>query len=279
MRQVIIRLKELLSTTGETPSALSEYHVLWIAFVIFITLALVILFSDASNKTTRIIITTAWAVMLIFELLKQFEYSTSVVDEQIKFAYNLGAFPYYFCSTPLYVFPLAAFMKDGHKRNTAIVFLSTFSVIGGLAIFIMPKSVLSGHVFVNFQSMLHHGIQIFMGLYLASRYRGLLTREHFLKATHAFLFMSYLAFLLNGAFVNILHVFGQSTSINLFFISPYQRYVPPLLKGMGIEKLPYPIFVAMYLFLFIALAYALMRVEKIITEKIRYDKIKDFTNI
>lgn len=279
MKEVIIRLKELISTTGEAPKSLSGYHIAWIAFVIGITVTLVLLFSNASDKATRIIIATAWAVMLMFELLKQFKCNIDVVDEEIKFAYNLGVFPYQFCSTPLYVLPIVAFMKDGQKRNTAIVFLSTFSVIGGLAVFAVPESVLSGYIFVDFQSMLHHGIQIFIGLYLASRYRMLLTHEHFSRATHAFLFMSYLAILLNAAVVDILRVLGKSISINLFFINPYQRYVPPVLNGMGIEKLPYPIFVAIYLSLFIALAYALMRVEKFITEKIRYDKIKTFANI
>lgn len=279
MNQAIIRLKELTSTTGEAPKPWGGYHLAWIAFVLGMTMIFILLFSDSSDKATRIIIATAWAVMLTFELLKQFECNTSVAGEKIKFAYNFGVFPYHFCSTPLYVLPLAAFMKEGNKRDTAIVFLSTFSVIGGLAVFIVPESVILGHVLVDFQSMLHHGIQIFIGLYLASRYRRLLTREHFSRATHAFLFMSYLAILLNAAIVDILRVLGKSTSINLFFINPYQRYVPPALNGMGIENLPYPIFVAIYLSLFIALAYALMRVEKFITEKIRYDKIKTFANI
>ena len=279
MKDILIDLKKLLSTTGEAPKPLGNYHLLWITAVIIITITLVTLFSDASNKTTRIIIATIWILMLIFEIIKQIHCSLYVSGDQITWSYNWGAFPYQFCATPLYILPFAAFSRDGWHRRTAIVFLSSFAIIGGLAIFIFPNSVLSGNKFVDFQSMFHHGIQIFLGVYLASRYRNLLTNEHFKGATIAFLFMAYLAILLNVTYSKISTALEGYHTFNMFFLSPYERYVPPALKDVGIETLPYPVFLIGYLSLFILAAYALMKTLKLVTDKINYEKIWSITKI
>ena len=218
MKELLIRLYEVLSVRGDVPVPYGEYHFSWIIAVVIVTLSFILLFSKVNDKTARIIIATAWAIMLIMELLKQLINCMTISGEEIIWGYNLGVFPYQFCSTPLYVMPMAAFMKDGYRRNTAIVFLSTFALIGGLAVYIAADSVLTGHKFVDFQSMIHHGIQIFIGLYIASRYRNVLTNKNFNRATIAFLFMSYFAILLNVTFMKIFEIRGIDSSINLFFI-------------------------------------------------------------
>lgn len=275
MKKLLINLLNLLYKRGEVPLPLGGYHIAWIIATLSIAAMLIILFSDASEKATRIIIASAWALMLVMELLKQVAGNVYVIDEKIVFHYRWDFMPYQFCSTPLYVLPLAAFMREGQKRDTAILFLSTFSVIGGVVVFSIPDSVLSDHIFINFQSMLHHGIQIFIGLYLASRYRRLLTKEQFSYTAFAFLFMSYLAINLNMLFCEA----SMSTVVNFFFINPHNRYIPPLLENLGLEKVPYIIFLVGYLGLFILGAFLLMKAEKFITEKINYDKIKIIKNI
>ncbi len=267
MKGFIIRLYEILSVRVDAPKPYSQYHLTWIIAVAAIALVLALLFSRVSDKTARIIIASAWAVMLIMELLKQFVNCIHISGEEITWRYNFGVFPYHFCSTPLYVLPMAAFMKDGYRRNTAIVFLATFAVIGGLAVYIAPDSVLLGHRFVDFQSMLHHGIQIFIGLYIASKYRNILTNKNFNRATIAFLFMSYLAILLNVTFMKIFEIQGIISSINLFFINPYIRYIPPVLDGLGIEKLPYLVFLFGYLTIFVAISYLLMKALSFLNKK------------
>lgn len=197
--------------------------------------------------------------MLIMELLKQLVNCMEISGEEIIWKYNFGAFPYQFCSTPLYVMPAAAFMKSGKCRSAAIVFLATFSIIGGLAIYIAPDSVLSGHKFADFQSMLHHGIQIFIGIYLGARYRELMTRKRFFRATIAFLYMTCLAIFLNVTLTKIFEIKGITAQVNFFFVNPYVRYIPSMLEGLGLEKLPYLTFLFGYVAIFIAVSYLLMR--------------------
>lgn len=260
MKELIIKLYEALSVRGDTPKPCGEYHIAWIIAVVIATLALTLLFSRAKDKTARIIITFAWVVMLLFELLKQFFNCMYISGGEIVWKYNFGAFPYQFCSTPLYILPLVALMNNGRSRDAAIVFLSTFAIIGGLAVYIFPDSVLTGHKFVNFQSMLHHGIQIFIGLYIASRYRKTLTNRNFASATLSFLFMTGLAIFLNVMFTRWFEIKGISSSINLFFVNPYVRYIPPVLEGLGLESLPYPVFLLGYITIFIAISYLLMKI-------------------
>ena len=267
MNEILIKIYKALSVRQEEPQPFGEYHITWILIVAAVTVALILFFSRASEKTTRIIIGSSWAVMLAMELLKQLVNFMTVSSDQITWGYNFGAFPYQFCSTPLYILPLAAFMKEGRGRDTAIVFLSTFAVIGGLATYIVPETVLNGHRFIDFQSMLHHGIQIFIGIYLAVRYRARLTRKNFGRATLAFLFMTSIAILLNVLFMKIF-----SASVNLFFVSPYVRFIPSVLEGLGLDKLPYPVFLFGFLALFIIIAYLLMLGLSLLAKIILHEK-------
>ena len=275
MKNLLSKLLSGLSQKGETPLPLSSYHITWIVVTLSTLAILTIFFSNASEKTTRIITASAWVLMLAMEVLKQIAGNVFIVEGEIIVRYRWDFFPYHFCSTPLYVLPLVAFMKEGQKRDTAILFLSTFAVIGGLTVYAMPDSVLTDDIFINFQSMLHHGIQIFIGLYLASRYRGLLTKRQFSFATFAFLFMSYLAFNLNMVFCDL----SMGGAVNFFFINPHNRYIPAFLESLGLDKIPYILFLTGFLGLFILGAFLLMKLEKFITEKINYDKIKIIKSI
>ena len=275
MKELIIKLYEALSARGDAPKPYGEYHLWWIIAVVIATLALTLLFSRVKDKTVRIIIASAWAVMLIFELLKQFVNCMYISEGEIVWRYNFGAFPYHLCSTPLYILPMVAFMKDGRRRNTAIVFLATFAVIGGIAVYIAPDSVLGGHKLVDFQSMLHHGIQICIGLYIASRYRNALTNRNFASATLAFLLMTGLAIFLNVMLTRWFEIKGISSSINLFFVNPYERYVPPVLAGLGIEKLPYLVFLFGYIAIFTAISFAFMKGLTLISGKNKMTRISD----
>ena len=273
MKRALIWLLERLSATGEIVPSYGSYHLAWIFATVAITAILILFFHSAPDKTVRIIISSVWALMLVMEILKQMNGSLHVVDGEIIFAYNWSIFPYQFCSTPLYVMPLAAFMKDGKKRDVAILFLSTYAVIGGLVVLIAPSSVLYDNVFINFQSMFHHSIQVFMGVFLSVRYRHLLKKEDFSGATVAFLFTAYLALLINLAFHDISGILRFSSPFNMFFINPYERYVPPILEGAGLENVPYLLFLLGYLFIFILTSAMLMKAEKFLTEKINYEKI------
>ena len=82
------------------------------------------------------------------EILKQLFCSIIISGDNVSFIYNFSIFPYQFCATPLYVLPMAAFMRRGHKRDTAIVFLSTFAIIGGIAILVAPSSVFTDNAFI-----------------------------------------------------------------------------------------------------------------------------------
>ena len=274
MQHLLYDIYNFLSQTAPPPPTYGAYHLGWIAATLVMCGLLVLLFSSCSEKTARAIVAILWVLILIFELGKQLLGSLTPVDGKIIFDYEWKFFLYQFCSTPLYVMPFVAFMKEGEKRNTAIIFLSTFSVIGGIVVLVAPHSVLGSNVFLSAQSMLHHGVQVAAGIYLSVRYRAILTLNRFFRASVLFVFLTYLAILLNVFFQKYFHIGGMDESVNLFFVSPHTRYVPEILEGVGIESLPYPIFLLGYVLLFILAAYLLMMCESYFSRKAFYESKK-----
>ena len=275
MKSLLIWFFQGLNQKIQTPGQYGSYHFAWVFATVAIALSLIFFFSRTSEIGARAIIALFWITLLIMEILKQLFCSIIISGDNVSFIYNFSIFPYQFCATPLYVLPMAAFMRRGHKRDTAIVFLSTFAIIGGIAILVAPSSVFTDNAFINFQSMLHHSAQIFLGLYLAFRYRRLLTYRNFSRAAIAFLFMCYLAVMLNIMFYKIFSILNIDQSFNMFFLSPYDRYIPPILVGVGLEKAPYILILLGYIFLLTLAAFLLMRVEIFFIRKTNHEKNKD----
>ena len=274
MQPLLSKIYNLLSETAPTPPIYGAYHLGWIVATFVLCGFLILLFSNCSDRTARAITAALWVLILIFELGKQLQGGLTPVDGRIIFDYKWAFFPYQFCSTPLYVMPFVAFMRDGEKRSTAIIFLATFSVIGGVVVLAAPHSVLVPNLFLSAQSMLHHGVQVAIGIYLSVRYRAIITFRRFFRATILFVFLTYLAILLNVFFQKYFHIGSMDESINLFFVSPHIRYVPEILEGVGVESLPYPIFLLGYIALFIIVAYLLMRGESYFARKAFHENKK-----
>lgn len=249
MTEFLIELLNILRTPCDVPKAWGTYHIFCIIIVVAMSVVLVKLFSNCSEATTRVLALVFWLIMASLELLKQFSSGASVVDGEFTFLYNWQEIPFQFCSTPLYILPLVVVLKDGKVRDAAIMFLISFSAIGGIVVFLTPETVFNDYIFHDIQTMVHHGIQIFFGIYLAFRYKRKITFKNFLGCTLMFLILSGVAF-----YLNIWIYKNHGCIVDLFFISPYNRYLPPALKGMGIEELKYEEFLTGFLGGFIALS-------------------------
>lgn len=135
--------------------------------------------------------------MLVLEIYKQLIYSVSEVGGSAVWDYQWYAFPYQLCSTPLYLLPFVAFMKEGKTRDSIMSFLSTFAMFGGLAVFIYPNDVFISTIGINIQTMVHHGLQIVLGIYFMVYNRKKLNWMYFLRGVYVFGAMLGIAMLLN----------------------------------------------------------------------------------
>lgn len=249
MTDLLIELLSLLRTPCDVPMAWGTYHIFCIIIAVAMSVVLVKLFANCSEATARVLALVFWLIMASLELLKQFSSSASVAGGEIIFSYNWYDIPFQFCSTPLYILPLVVVLKDGKVRDAAIMFLISFSAVAGITVFLTPETVYSTSAFLNVQTMVHHGIQIFFGIYLTFRYKRKMTFKNFLGCTLMFLILSGVAF-----YLNIWIYKNHGCVVDLFFISPYNRYIPPALVGLGIEELKYEEFLTGFLGGFIALS-------------------------
>ena len=151
----------LIGLKGKMPEPTNYgwFHLMFVVLAIAAIVLLCIFARNLKDKTFRRIIMWCWIVMLVLEIYKQLIYSVHEYDGQAYWRYQWYAFPFQLCSTPLYLLPFVAFMKEGKVRDSIISFICTFAMFGGLVVFLYPNDVFVETIGINFQTMIHHGLQ------------------------------------------------------------------------------------------------------------------------
>lgn len=231
----------------DPPALYGAYHLICVFLVILGTAALCIRLRDAKWSTVCRILCLSLAAMVILELCKQLVLAMDVEDGVAEWGYAWFAFPYQFCSTPLYVLPFAIFLPEGRVRNACLAFLSSFALFGGLVVMVYPGDVFSAYAVIDLQTMVHHGLQVVLGIFLAVHERHKLGRRYFLGAVAVFAVTVGVALLLDVGVHYALVAAGRGdVTFNMFFISPFHDCTLPLLSLIQ-PHLPYPVFLLMYI--------------------------------
>ena len=236
-----------LQASMATPASYSLFHIAFLLLTAAVAALLIWKFRDADEKTARRILLITWVTIAILEVYKQIVFSMTVTDGVASWGYAWYIFPFQFYSSPLYVLPFAIFLKDGRARDAAMSFLSTFALFGGLAVMLYPGDVFTYMIGINIQTMIHHGSQVVIGLFLAARNRHRFSFKFFLMGIIPFAILSAVALGLN----EVIHLYlagkGQAgTTFNMFFISRHHPCTLPVLSTLA-PKLPYPVFLMIYL--------------------------------
>lgn len=247
-----------------TPKSFGVYHLVCLTLTILITVLMVWKFRDADAKTVRRILLTAWIVMVVLEIYKQvvFSYRENIyVPGHMIWSYYWFAFPFQFCSSPLYILPFVIWLKEGRFKDAFVAFTATFSVFGGLAVMLYPNDVFVKMLGINVQTMIHHGLQIILGVFLAARYRRRWSWKLFLPGTIPFAALSAVAIMLNEVMYGYITSRGiEGVAFNMFYISPHYGCSLPLLSAIY-PKVPYPVFLLVYLLGFAVVAAVIFAAE------------------
>ncbi|MBE6124675.1 MAG: hypothetical protein E7184_04020 [Erysipelotrichaceae bacterium] len=173
--------------------------------------------------------------LIIGETYKQLINSFNYNDGNPYYEYNWTRFPFQFCSTPIYLIPLAVILKKGKIYDTILCFLATFSVFGGLSVMIYPTNVFGTTIGTNIYTMLLHASMVFVGFTLLISKSVELNYKTIKKGSIIFIIILIIALILNISY----HFIGDSSnSFNMFYISPYEKSTFPVLGWMH-NKLPY----------------------------------------
>jgi hypothetical protein len=209
-----------------------------------------------SETVNQIVLLSVGAVMAVMEIVKQL-----LLSYNNGWHYDWGAFPFVPCSAGMFVLIAAGFLrKESRIRNALYWYLATFSMFGGLCIFIWPVSVLSGsggYIFILGQSMIHHGLLGIAGAYLSAsgRVKFASNREDARNFLHAF----FILLALCAAAVILMAAGIRDT--NLMFVSPYIVGLDAILFT---QRLPYLLWLLIFFAMFSACAYLTMWIQKVL---------------
>ena len=223
------------------------FHLIMVAIVLAVTVFLCVKFKDCSDKTFRKIIFIIWVVLFVFEIYKQMVAPFSVYEGNAVWNYNYNDIPYQFCSTVHYVLLPIVFLKDGKVRNAFMMFVVTYVFVAGFGATVYSDQLKSDNAIgICVQTMVHHGLQVITGAFIAVRMRDKLKLKDFLGGMIIFLGFLVIAIILN---VILRPGVVNDGVINFFYISPYHQCPLPIVKDFK-NMLPWGVFIVGYFAVF-----------------------------
>ena len=241
-----------LDSSMEQPEPYGVFHLFFFALSIVVGAMLCRMNKQGDEKFVRRVLLIVTGVVILLEVYKQINFSFTYNGQSINFDYQWYAFPFQFCSTPMYVGLLAGLVRKGKLHSALCAYMSTFVVFAGLAVMAYPVQVFIPTIGINIQTMVCHGAMITVGIYLL--YSGYVRSDHntVLKAVPVFAVCVTLAMIMN----EIAYRSGllKSETFNMFFISPYCEPSLPVYSLVQ-EVVPFPFCLILYIAGFSAAAY------------------------
>ncbi len=253
---------------SDIPTLFGWFHIMFILIVLGITLFLYIFKKNANEKFYRLTVFIWWIIMFSLEIIKQISRSMEIVNDQVVWKYLWYSFPFQLCSMPLYLFPFIVFLKDSKFRDSLVSFCCFFAMFGGITVFAYPGQVFVRNVFLDIQTMIHHGGQIIVGIYSLVYYKDRINFNYFIKGTIVFIVTCLIAFALNEIVYNA-NVLSADDQFNMFYISrhfgcslPLVGMLFPLLKA-GESVVGYIIFLLIYILGFTLIGFIVFELSNI----------------
>lgn len=208
---------EFLDTSMTTPQPYGAFHLIWFALSIALGIVLSIYCKDTARYARRIVFITA-VIVAVLEVYKQINYTFSFDGTAITADYQWYAFPWQFCSTPMYIGLLAGLTR-GKLHESLCAYLATFAVFAGVCVMFYPNDVFISTIGINIQTMICHGSMLTIGIYLLASGYVKLEHKTILKAIPVFAGVVALAVVFN----EIAYATGllETETFNMFFISPH----------------------------------------------------------
>lgn len=239
-------LETLLSHTprlGEAPKPFGAFHLISLGLILGLFVLMILLRRrlPSSDKAVHRVLTVFAIGLLLLEMGKQILCS---YDPANGWAYNWERFPFQFCSVPIYVALIAAFLPKGKAGQALLCFLATYSPVAGASVLVYPaRAVFSEILFLDVHTMLWHGAMLLFGLYLWLS--GAVTAEWRTAGYASMVYapMPFIALVLNEA--SYAFGFAAGYDFNMFYIGRLGKCTVPVL--MEIQKsCPYPVFFLSY---------------------------------
>lgn len=240
----------ILDWQGQTPVSYGPYHIFCLVLTAALTAFAVYYGRRHGEKQIRLVLLLTSLLVAGLEIYKQINFTFG--DGSSAPAFQWYAFPFQFCSTPMYVGLLAALTKKGRVHSALCAYLATYSVFAGICVMFYPNDVFISTVGINIQTMVCHGAMVVIGGYLLGSGYVKLHWKTVLNAMPVFVCAVVIAAGMN----ELAHAAGIE-GFNMFFISPYETCTLPVYSLVH-NAVPFPINLCIYVLGFTAAAFIVL---------------------
>ena len=263
---VIGSILEILNTQMEKPPLYGWFHILSLALCVLAGIWLYRKRPVGQEVQIRRLLLAVSMTVMGLEFYKQINYSFHYDSTAIIFDYQWYAFPFQFCSTPMYISLLAAVIPHQKIHRSLCAYLVTYSFFAGLCVMAYPGDVFTTAIGINIQTMVCHGSMMVLGVYLLMCGYVPAARRTIFRALPVFLMLVACAVVMN----EIAYRTGllERETFNMFFVSPYCAPSLPVYSLVQ-NVVPFPGSLAIYVLMFTLAGYLVMKVTSFIHQKVQ----------
>ena len=253
----LVKVLSVLHTAMPEPRLFGPFHLTFCLLSVITAIVLCRKLPPTERNVRRLLGISA-VVCLLLEVYKQIVFTFTVENGQIVSDYTWYAFPWQFCSTPIYIGLLAALIKNKRLHHIFCAYLGSFALFAGAAVMVYPATVFIETVGVNFQTMIWHGSMVSIGVYLLHSGYTPSSPGTLRRAIPVFAATVGLACIMNEVVYHFDLADGEM--FNMFYISPhYESILPvygtihgslPFVLSLGIYVLGFSAAAGVVLFLF-----------------------------
>ena len=204
-----------------------DLHLALVALAIALN---IVVYRIIRNKREEYLFKMLWALglfMIAAEIFKQWFCYTYIYGGQISFRY----FPWQLCSMAMYLSFAAGYLK-GKAQEGALVYLSTFSLLGAVMALASPAGMLLDHAVFTLHSFIYHALIVSESM-IAIEILKKRKRPSFCSSLPLFGLTVIIAELINVVSRHMLNDPGREA--DMFYINPFYPTTQPVFRAIALR--------------------------------------------
>jgi hypothetical protein len=240
------KVLKILEITMKTPKLYGWFHLLCLGIMVGAAVVLCTRYRKIPKNGIRKGVMAVAIITILLEVYKQIVFTFDPIKGGISMDYQWYAFPFQFCSTPMYAGLLTGVFRKGKIHEALCAYLASYSIFAGCCVMFYPAQVFIDTVGINIQTMFWHGGMVVVGIWLLATGYVRVNKTTILKAMCVFLCFIGVAMVMNEI---AYHSDLIDEAFNMFYISPHLPSTLPVYSAIH-NALPYPISLTIYVLAF-----------------------------
>lgn len=199
----------------ERPEPWGAFHLTFFVIGIPLAICAAFLLRKLSGKAEKRLYLTVGILLIVSEIFKQLAFTA------VEGSYRFDLIPFQLCSIPMYLCIIIGIMPEKRFVRASKTFIATFGLMGGVASYISPGSMMRDYFELTLHSFLWHLTLIFLGFFVLFSLKERFTLRDFGDAL-----LLYLALCAIALVINLLCINAPGRDVNMFYIGPKPSNLP-----------------------------------------------------